>query len=138
MKLRWFFVTVALLFLVVAGCTKDENASLKTVPVVGKLTERGGKEVTGGMLEFRPAGDAKEGNGRADVGPGGSFSAKTLTRKKPKDGLTPGNYQVSYFPTTGGDQIVEPFLFDGELTVPAGGFTDANPLKLELPFSKKK
>lgn len=135
--LRRSLVIVSLAAGLIAGCSKDDGADLKLVTVKGKATARGGKTVSDGMLEFRPAGDVLVGAAVADIGSDGSFTARTLLRQKSREGMAPGKYVVSYLPKQGGDQMVEPITLEGELTVPDTGFTDASPLKIELPIVSK-
>jgi hypothetical protein len=119
------------------GCSKDDSVNLTLVPVKGKLTERGGKAVSGGTLDFRPVGETFQGAATAEVADDGSFTVRTISKQKKLDGMAPGHYAVTYLPKQAADQLGEPFEFEGILTVPDAGFPDANPLKLEMPARKR-
>lgn len=137
MQLTSKFITLSLVLglLALAGCSNDETASLKLVPVQGKLKEQGGKSVSAGRLEFAPSGDSIVGAAIADVGPDGSFTVQTVSKKKPRDGMVPGRYTVTYFPPSIQDQMPDPVTLEGELVVPDAGIPD---LKIEIPAQRRK
>ena len=115
--------TAALAVLVlVAGCTGGK-APPKTYPVTGKVVRADGSPVTGGLVHFKPQGDADV-TTSGPIGADGSFSLSTFIDGQKVSGATEGPHTVTVLPPQQQDQG-------------AAGGRSAQPVELRDTFSVK-
>jgi len=87
--------TLALLFL--GGCGKSRPEPPKTFEVTGTVLGADGKPLTGGLVEFRSAGD-KPVSATGRIQPDGSFSLSTIAGEQNVPGAVAGTHKVTVVP----------------------------------------
>ena len=122
-------IALAAAVLLAAGCQKSAETPPPTVhPAGGKLLNRAGQPVAGGIIEFVKQGSEPR-SLRAEVGLDGSFSLSVMTPEGVKyEGAEEGAYRVIYSPATD-DQTVPPVELPASVKIQAG----PNTLNLRLP-----
>ena len=84
------------------GCRKGVDLP-RTYPVKGKVVYKDGTPLAGGMVDFRPTGQAA-GSVSGQIGSDGTFTLTTRTDQGAAPGAPEGQYRVTVMPRFEGDQ----------------------------------
>lgn len=90
-------LTLALAGLAGGGCQSAGPSLPKTYPVTGQVVLKGGRPLTGGMVEFRSTADPAL-TTLGDIEPDGRFTLRTLFNGQALPGAVEGAHQVTVSP----------------------------------------
>ena len=119
-------IAVAIVLAAIAiGCRTEvpKEEPPDTVPVTGKVVDRKGHPLVGGVVEFRAV-DGKPWTTMAITAGDGTFTLETMVTGEKVPGAVVGEHRVSVTPpfSDSPEQIAaEPYLMPGPLTVKSDG-----------------
>jgi hypothetical protein len=91
---RNLFCCFAILLVISTGCSKPAKPLAKTYPVHGRVTDKAGKPVGGGYVQFYPESDSWA-RTAGEIKSDGTYSLTTMRDKLRSDGALPGPNRVT-------------------------------------------